>query len=51
MLYTIVELVGASCHSVILEQDPVDLTTYKPYLYQSVRAIIDSFRMVPEENR
>jgi AcrR family transcriptional regulator len=51
MLYTIVELVGASCHSVILEQDPVDLTTYKPYLYQSVRAIIDSFRMIPEENR
>jgi hypothetical protein len=44
MLYTIVELVGATCHSVILDQDPVDLEHYKPYLYASVRAIIDTFQ-------
>lgn len=44
MLYTIIELVGASCHSVILEQDPVDLEHYKPHLYRSVRAIVESFR-------
>jgi AcrR family transcriptional regulator len=44
MLYTIVELVGATCHSVILDQDPVDLEHYKPYLYASVRAIIDGFQ-------
>ena len=37
-LYTVIELVGATCHSVILEQDPVDLKQYKPYLYRSVRA-------------
>lgn len=41
MLYTIIELVGAACHSVILEQDPVSLEEYKPHLYQSVRAIVE----------
>lgn len=41
-LYTIIELVGAACHSVILEQDPVSLEQYKPYLYRSVRAIIEA---------
>lgn len=41
-LYTIIELVGAACHSVILEQDPVSLEEYKPYLYRSVRAIVES---------
>ena len=40
MLYTIVELVGSSCYSVILERNPVGLEQYKPFLYDSVRAII-----------
>lgn len=40
MLYTIIELVGAACHSVILDRDPVDLEHYKPYLYRAVRAIV-----------
>ncbi len=41
-LYTVIELVSATCHSVILEQDPVDLKQYKPYLYRAVRAIVMS---------
>lgn len=50
MLYTIIELVGATCHSVILEQDPVDLEHYKPHLYHAVRAIVKSFQTSkPEE--
>lgn len=43
-LYTILELIGATCHSVILESDPVDLDTFRPYLHRSVRAIMSSFQ-------
>ncbi len=44
MVYTILELAGSTCYSVILEKDPVDFETYKPYLYQSIRAIMNTFR-------
>lgn len=44
MLYTIVELVSSTCHSIILEQDPVDLEYYKPYLFECIRRIVDVFR-------
>lgn len=44
MLYTIVELVSSTCHSIILEGQPVDLQTYKPYLYACVRNVISVFR-------
>lgn len=47
MLYMIVELVSAACYSVILEQNPTDLEHFKPYLYDSVRAIISSFAAEP----
>jgi AcrR family transcriptional regulator len=40
MLYTIITLVGSTCHGVILEHNPVDLDTYKPFLYDSIRGII-----------
>lgn len=40
MLYTIITLAGSTCHSIILDHDPVDLNTYKPYLYDSIRSII-----------
>ncbi|MGN1014757.1 MAG: TetR/AcrR family transcriptional regulator [Butyricicoccus sp.] len=40
MLYTIIELVGSTCHSVILEHNPTDLEHYKPFLYQTIRSII-----------
>ncbi len=43
MLFTIIEMVGATCHSVILESNPIPLAQYKPYLYQSVQAIVSSF--------
>ena len=45
MLYTIVELVSSTCHSIILEQDPVDLDYYKPYLFECIRGIVDVFRV------
>ena len=41
VVYTIIQLVSSTCHSVILEQDPVDITQYKPYLYQIIRGIVE----------
>lgn len=46
MLYTIITLVGSTCHGVILDHDPVDLNTYKPYLYNSIRSIISVHQKV-----
>ena len=42
--YTVLELVGASCYSVILEGAPADLEHYLPYLHRSVRAILTEIR-------
>lgn len=44
MLYTIVELVSSTCHSIILHEDPVDLEHYKPYLFECIRKIMEVFR-------
>ena len=44
VIYTVLELVGATCYSVILDADPVDLDHYLPYLHRAVRAILRSFR-------
>lgn len=49
MLYTIVELVSSTCHSIILEEDPVDLEYYKPYLFGCIRSIVDVFRVKQRE--
>ena len=43
-IYTIFELVSSTCYSVILEDKPCDLETYKPYLHSSIRALIANFR-------
>jgi hypothetical protein len=45
MLYTIVELVGSTCYSVIIENEPVDIDTYKPYLFACIEKIMDAFRV------
>lgn len=45
-IYTILELIGSTCRSVILESDPVDMDTYRPYLHRSVRAVMASFQTV-----
>lgn len=45
MLYTIVELVSSTCHSIILKEDPVDLEHYKPYLFECIRKIVEVFRL------
>jgi AcrR family transcriptional regulator len=46
MVYTIIELVGSTCHSVILDSDPVDMEHYRPYLHRAIEAILQSFGAV-----
>ncbi|MGN1132906.1 MAG: TetR/AcrR family transcriptional regulator [Oscillospiraceae bacterium] len=41
MLFLIVELVNSTCYSVILNEEPVGLEEYKPYLIEAVRSIIE----------
>ena len=47
MLFTIIELVGATCYSCILYQQPVSLEEYKPYLHKSIDRILESFSDSP----
>ena len=40
MIFLIIELVSSTCYSVILDSEPADLETIKPYLFSAIRAII-----------
>lgn len=44
MLFTIIELVGSTCHSCILYEQPVPLNEYRPYLHKAINGILYSFR-------
>ncbi len=44
MLFMIVELVNSTCYSSILYSEPKNIDELKPYLYKSVRKIIDSHK-------
>lgn len=44
MLYTIVEFVSGTCHTILLANDPVSLSRYQPYLHSCIRGIINVFR-------
>ena len=43
MLFTILELVGSTCYSCILYQQPVSMEEYLPYLHQTIRQIFATF--------
>ncbi len=43
MLFTIIELVGATCYSCILYEQPVSMEEYKPYLHQAIDGILKGF--------
>lgn len=45
MLFFIIELVGSSCYSSILYEEPVPIEQLKPYLFKHVRAIIDQHKV------
>ncbi len=40
MLFLILELVGSSCYSSILNDDPCPIDELKPYIYRTIRGII-----------
>jgi AcrR family transcriptional regulator len=44
MLYTIIELISSSVHNITINGTPCDLMAYKPYLFDSIRAIVNTFR-------
>lgn len=43
MLFTIIELVSATCHSCILYQQPASMAEYRPYLHHAIDGIMKSF--------
>ncbi len=43
MLFLIIELVGSTCKSAILYEDPVNIEELKPHLYQMIRLIITTY--------
>lgn len=43
MVYTVMELVGSSCYSIILENEPVTYEEYLPYLESMIRNVIRNF--------
>lgn len=50
MLFLITELVSSSCYSSILYSEPADIETIKPYLFQTIRAIIRQHEKRPTSN-
>lgn len=44
MVYTIIEFISGTAHSVILDSQPVDLDTYKPYMFACIRKICEVFK-------
>lgn len=40
MLYLIIELVGSTCYSPILYNEPTSMEEFKPFLYQTIRNIM-----------
>ena len=44
MLFTILELAGSTGYNSILFEEPVSIEKYKPFLYRTVRLIIQSHR-------
>ncbi|MEA4854675.1 MAG: TetR/AcrR family transcriptional regulator [Christensenella sp.] len=40
MLFMIVELIGSTCNNTILNEEPVSIETFKPYLFAAIKAMI-----------
>ncbi|MDO5135709.1 MAG: TetR/AcrR family transcriptional regulator [Eubacteriales bacterium] len=45
LLFTIVQLVGSSCYSCILYQQPVSMEEYRPHLHAAIDGIMRSFAL------
>lgn len=40
MIFTIIELINSTCYNVILHEEPVSFTEYKPYLFNCIKLIV-----------
>lgn len=40
ILYMVIELAGSTCYDSILNNDPLPIEEYKPYLFNAIRAIL-----------
>lgn len=43
MLYTLIEFISSTAHTIILEGHPCDLDSYKPYMFECIRKICEVF--------
>lgn len=48
LIFTVLELINSTCYNVILEGEPVTFSEFKPYLYDTIRLIVDN-AVVPAE--
>lgn len=44
VLYLIIETAGSTCYNSILYDQPLPIKEFKPYLFQSIRAILRSYK-------
>lgn len=44
VLYIIIETAGSTCYNSILYDQPLPIKEFKPYLFQSIRAILRSYK-------
>lgn len=44
VLYIIIETAGSTCYNSILYNQPLPIKEFKPYLFQSIRAILRSYK-------
>lgn len=45
MVFMIIELVGATCYSAILYEEPVGIGELKPYVFRAVKSIMENHRL------
>ena len=45
MLFTIIELAGSTAYNSVIYEEPLSIEQYKPFLYRTVKLIIESHRM------
>ena len=45
MLFTIIELVGSTCYSCILYNQPVPMSQYRPFLHGAIHGILKTFEV------
>ena len=41
-IFTIIELISSTCYSTIIEESPTGIEEYKPFLFDTIKLIVDS---------